>query len=563
MRLTLACLAALLVSTLPACGDDPAGPEAAAANVSAFVIGDEALSQLEALVRDTETEALLRSRQGITLFAPTNLALERLGTDMLAQFTAHPDVLRRILRRHIVPGAVRVEDLRDGEALTPLEGPPLSVRVEDGRVFVGGAPLTARRMDFDVGNGVVHHLGGVVRDHLTLAERLRVTPLASNFAAAFNQTELRDLLGGDPYTLVVPIENAFTAFGRDALLRLLQPQNRDVLLKVLRHHVLPGRVRLEDLNGRLEVTPLDGSPLSVRNENGVRYLGGARVIAGEVEAADGLIYFVDRIVINHLNLAERVQIDPTLTSYYAILSRSGALNELRGPGPFTAFAPTDAALSVLGSRFVSILDTRRTLLSRTAEYSLVPDRIEEADLLTVDSLATLSGYALPVAARPTDDGTEAFVGGRGRVALPPVEASNGLLYHLSPFVYPPGMDLDGYAIFSGALSFLDVVQNAGLVSLLRGDEPYTIFAPSDQALALVPTSGSNASRIARAHIVPGRYEASDLEGGASLEPLSGPPIEVVVTTGPGAAMFANGVRIRTYTEAPSNGVLYLLDGVLP
>lgn len=43
------------------------------------------------------------------------------------------------------------------------------------------------------------------------------------------------------------------------------------------------------------------------------------------------------------------------------------------------------------------------------------------------------------------------------------------------------MDLDGYAIFSGTIEFLDVLQDAGLASLLRGNEPYTVFAPSDQA----------------------------------------------------------------------------------
>ena len=556
--LLLACAA-----LLPACGDT-AGPELEADTLFGFLTDAEELDRLESLVRQAEMGTLLQTGSDLTLFAPTDLALERLGPDMLYRIAGNPDVLLKILRRHLVPGRFRVADLRDGDTLTPLEGPPLTVRVVDDRVFVGEARLTLRRTDFETGNGLVHFLDDVVRDHLTLAERLRVTPLATDFAAAFAQAGLNELLGaGEPYTLLVPIDNAFDVFGGNRLQELFRFANRDVMLKVMRHHVLPGRVGLEDLDGTDVLTPLDGSPLAVTNEGGVRHLGGARVIAAEVEASDGLIYLIDRIVLTHLDLAEHIQIDPDLKTAYAILDRSGVLDRLREQDPHTAFLPADASLAPLGEGLLPALEARPELLLRTAQYAVVPGLVSREMLLQSPSLTTLGGHELPILIGSDVTGPIVFVGGRGRVAFPPLETRNGLLYQIAPFVYPPGLDLEGQAVFTALYRYLSLMEQAGLSPLLRGEAQYTIFAPTNAALEGVSLPGGQLPDILRAHIVEGRYEAEDIGSELTLTSLAGSPITIASVPGPGGGLFANGVRIAAHADQARNGVIYALEGLLP
>ena len=558
-RLARLAALALIVAVLPACSDDPAGPELESNTIFGLVTDADELTRLETLVRETELSSLFQNRSDLTLFAPTDLALERLGPDLLNRLRGNEDILLKVLRRHIVPARVRVADLRDGETLTPLEGPPLEVRVEGDRVTVGGASLTVRRSDFETGNGVVHYLDDVVRDHLTLAERLRITPLTGDFASVFAQAELDELLEhGEPYTLLIPIDNAFDAFGGDHLQELMRFANRDVLLKVLRHHILPGRVRAETLGDGDALTPLDGSPLAIENEGGIIHLGGARVIAAEIETSDGLIYLLDRIVLNHLDLAERIQIDPDLKTFHAILDRSGVLDQLRGPEPYTVFLPTDASLEFLGDGFVPALEARPDLLLRTAQYAVVPGRVLREDLLEAQSLTTLGGYTLPVIAGSDVTGVQVFVGQRGRVDFPPLEAGNSLLYTISPFVYPPNLDLEERAVFSGVYRFLNLMEQAGLMPLLQGDEQYTIFPPLDQALTGVSIPDSQLPNFLRAYLAEGRYE---LEGsGFSVESLAGTPIEVRSSP---QGIFANDRPVRDYASQITNGVLYSVEGLFP
>ncbi len=567
LRALAAALLLACIALLPACGDDPAAPELEADTLFGFVTDADDLDRLEALVRQVELGTLLQTGSDLTLFAPTDLALERLGPDMLYRIAGNPDVLLKILRRHLVPGRFRVEDLRDGDTLTPLAGPPLTVRIVDDRVYVGEARLTLRRTDFETGNGLVHFLDDVVRDHLTLAERLRVTPLATDFARAFAQAGLDELLGGgEPYTLLIPIDNAFDVFGGDRLQELLRFANRDVLLKVMRHHVLPGRVRLEDLAGTDALTPLDGSPLSVTNEGGVHYLGGARVIVAEVEASDGLIYLLDRIVANHLDLTEHLRITPGRTLFLQILNEAGLLDELRGEQQLTVFAPSDETLEVLGPPFIDALRQRPDLLLRTAQYGIVTGRVEWPTLLQGGTLETLGGYELPITVL-NDAGTRTvLLANRARVDPSPRSARNGLLYSIAPFLIPPDMNLEERAVFARLYRFLALMQEAGLNHLLHEAGPYTIFGPTDGALADQPPS--ELQETLKYHFVPGYYTYDELialaadttQGPATLPTLHG--AELALAFNPFTGLSINNVAPITPNNQATNGIIHTLNGVL-
>lgn len=97
-----------------------------------------------------------------TVFAPTNAAFDKLpaGTvDKLVTPAMKTD-LTNILTYHVVPGALKAADLKDGQKLKTVQGKELTVRVKDGAVTIDGATVTVA--DVVSSNGVTHVIDGVL-----------------------------------------------------------------------------------------------------------------------------------------------------------------------------------------------------------------------------------------------------------------------------------------------------------------------------------------------------------------------------------------------------------------
>lgn len=97
-----------------------------------------------------------------TVFAPTNAAFDKLpaGTvDNLVKPEMKKD-LTSILTYHVVPGALKAADLKDGQKLKTVQGKELTVSVKDGAVMIDGA--TVSTADVISSNGVTHVIDAVL-----------------------------------------------------------------------------------------------------------------------------------------------------------------------------------------------------------------------------------------------------------------------------------------------------------------------------------------------------------------------------------------------------------------
>ena len=97
-----------------------------------------------------------------TVFAPTNEAFNKLpaGTvDNLLKPEMKGD-LTSILTYHVVPGAFKAADLKDGQKLKTVQGKELTVSIKDGKVMIDGATVTVA--DVVSSNGVTHVIDAVV-----------------------------------------------------------------------------------------------------------------------------------------------------------------------------------------------------------------------------------------------------------------------------------------------------------------------------------------------------------------------------------------------------------------
>ena len=134
----------------------------ASKNIVENALGSSDHTTLVAAVKAAGLAETLSGAGPFTVFAPTNAAFAALpagAVDNLLKPEMKKD-LTGVLTYHVVPGAMRAADLKDGMKLKTVNGKDLMVSVKDGKVMVGGATVTTA--DVVSSNGVTHVIDGVV-----------------------------------------------------------------------------------------------------------------------------------------------------------------------------------------------------------------------------------------------------------------------------------------------------------------------------------------------------------------------------------------------------------------
>lgn len=120
----------------------------------------------------------------------------------------------------------------------------------------------------------------------------------TTLAAVLQAANLIDTLKGDgPFTVFAPTDEAFRALPAGTIERLLRPENRAELTRVLTYHVVPGRVTSDQLAGRqLRPETVAGATLQIDARQGVS-VNNARVLQADVRANNGVIHVIDRVLL--------------------------------------------------------------------------------------------------------------------------------------------------------------------------------------------------------------------------------------------------------------------------
>ena len=115
-------------------------------------------TELAGLVVDAGLVDTLRGKGPFTVFAPTNAAFAKLPLDTLHAVQDDPKLLATVLTYHVVPGALKLADLKPGKLMT-VAGINLDVTRQGDTVLINGSPISG---DVMASNGVVHVLGDVL-----------------------------------------------------------------------------------------------------------------------------------------------------------------------------------------------------------------------------------------------------------------------------------------------------------------------------------------------------------------------------------------------------------------
>lgn len=173
------------------------------------------------------------------------------------------------------------------------------------------------------------------------------------------------------------------------------------------------------------------------------------------------------------------------------------------------------------------------------------------------TLGTLAAAALIAGACSSPDNTDTMAAD----TIAPATASG-------MDVAPAGMSIVETAQSNPTFSTLvTAIDSAGIAADLQGPGPYTVFAPTNDAFAAVPSDALTSllndkpalTRVLQYHVVPGRLMAADLQGMTSVTTLEGTTLTVRVE---GGNVYVGDAQVVQADVNASNGVVHAINAVL-
>tara|TARA_B100000683_G_scaffold77522_1_gene76712 strand:+ start:3175 stop:4515 length:1341 start_codon:yes stop_codon:yes gene_type:complete len=257
-------------------------------------------------------------------------------------------------------------------------------------------------------------------------------------------------------------------------------------------------------------------------------------------------------------------------SLVAALAHAGLVETLQGDGPFTVFAPTDAAFEAAGID-LSTFDTEaeNETLSDILLYHVISGAVDAANV--TDGMVATMVNGDNVTFTVTN---ETVMINDANVTDRDVAASNGIIHIIDKVLLPPAEepaleDISGVAAGTGVHdSLVAALTHAGLVATLQGDGPFTVFAPTDEAfaeagidLSTFDNDEANATLtdILTYHVYAGSVAAADVTDGMVATMVNGDDATFTVVNG---TVMVGGATVTTADVAASNGVIHVIDKVL-
>jgi transforming growth factor-beta-induced protein len=298
-----------------------------------------------------------------------------------------------------------------------------------------------------------------------------------------------------------------------------------------------------------------------------------------------------------LDIVETAQAAGNFTTLLAAAEAADLVGALKGAGPITVFAPTDAAFAKLPAGTVEALLANKDALTAILTYHVVPGAVTAEQVVKLTSAATLNGKDLTIS---VVDGKVLI--DNAMVTVTDIKATNGIIHVIDAVLIPGssasarsnplaasaslGSGWVAQAVRNGNLNWFTkylslytvsrlaglptlgaAVQAAGLQNTLMFKGPFTLFGPTEQAFAALPDGTVEAllkdpttlSNILLYHVTPGVVKAADVVKLTEATMANGSKVSISVVNG---GVKINNANVLFVNIAARNGVLHIIDGVL-
>ena len=270
------------------------------------------------------------------------------------------------------------------------------------------------------------------------------------------------------------------------------------------------------------------------------------------------------------------QATPDLSILVEAVVAAGLVDTLKSAGPFTVFAPTNAAFAAALSELGMTKDqlfANKPLLTAVLTYHVLPAKVVSSAIPFGKAITTVQGSILKI---DSVAGAVVITDGRNRtskVVTADVAASNGVVHIVDKVILPADKNIVQTAQALPQFSILvEAVIAANLQGTLSGTGPFTVFAPTNTAFANLLTElgitkaalladTALLTKVLTYHVVAGRVLKAEVPLNTSIKTVQGDTLTVgsnlAITDQRGCTSNITSTDVLT-----SNGVIHVIDKVI-
>jgi transforming growth factor-beta-induced protein len=256
----------------------------------------------------------------------------------------------------------------------------------------------------------------------------------NTLAAALKAAGLVDVLKGKgPFTVFAPTDDAFAKLPAGTVESLLKPENKAKLIAVLTYHVVPGKVMSKDVK-TMSAGTVNGQRIDLAVNGKNVTVDKAKVTAVDVEASNGVIHIIDSVILPSDKDIVATAVDAgQFKTLATLLDKAGLVGALQGEGPFTVFAPTDAAFAKLPKETVDSLlkPENKDQLAAILKFHVIEGRVYSEAAAKGAQVATLQGQTITTKGK---GGTVTVQ--NATVTKADIDASNGVIHVIDTVILP-------------------------------------------------------------------------------------------------------------------------------
>ncbi|KAM9853141.1 periostin, osteoblast specific factor b [Aulostomus maculatus] len=496
-----------------------------------------------------------------TFFAPSNEAWELLDEDVRSALVSNVNIeLYNALHFHMVNKRLLTKDLKNGMTVTSMYN-DLGLHINhysNGVVTVNCARIIHGNQVAT--NGVVHVIdrvisaaGNTIQDVIDVDDDL--TTLSD---IAQNSALLEKLGQPGHYTLFAPTNEAFDSLGSEVLERI--KTDKEVLNVLLKFHLLDSVQCSEAIMAGSSYETLEGNNIEIGCDGDSLTVNGVKMVRKkDIVTTNGVIHLIDQVLMPDSAKQVMELVGSSVSTFGDMVSELGLSAAMRPEAEYTLLAPLNAAFND------EVMSMDQRLLKIILESHILKNKIVLGQLYNGQQLETIAGKILRVFIYRTAVCIENACLIRGSK-----EGSNGALHLMRTLLKPAENTMFQILTENGGFKiFLSLMEAAGLTDLLKQEGDFTLFAPSDQAFAVLSDSDLellkrdiNALRtILLYHINNGVFIGGGLETGVTnlLKSLQGSNLRVMLAND---TMRVNTVQVPKSDIMATNGVIHFINHLL-
>ena len=259
--------------------------------------------------------------------------------------------------------------------------------------------------------------------------------------------------------MFAPSNDAFARLPAEIVAKLLLPENHDTLKKVLSYHVVGGLMPASGIR-ESDSDSIEGAKIHFALTNGAPTVNGARIVAADIAAKNGLIQGIDSVLIppnvdlNTLtgtvpavepttaptagvSIVQTLTDEGSFTKLLAALDSTGLTATLNGKGPFTVFAPSDDAFNRLPTDTLRklLLPQNNDALATVLKHHVTAAQLNGRDLKNSGEITMLDGSSVTV---KIDQGRIKV--DSAKMTLADEGATNGVVHVIDGVLLPKSLD---------------------------------------------------------------------------------------------------------------------------